>query len=140
MESDAGEATRTTGEKIMTEFQRLRALAVGQYWVADPQRLLYLCLTNAPAKDNHLVEFDRTIPPSYEEAAKLLFQILAQSDDEELKSSDGYELTQEILCGACRTYLQTVMAPDDFASFKKANTPRKFKSIVEEIFSMIEEA
>jgi hypothetical protein len=123
----------------MNEFQRLHELAVGRYWVADPQKLLFCCLTNAPAKDNHLVEFDG-IPPSYEEAAKLLFQILAQSDDEELKSPGGYDMTQEIVCGACLTYLERIMAPDDFASFK-ANTPiRKFKSIMEEISAMFEEA
>jgi hypothetical protein len=124
----------------MTEFQRLHDLAVGEQWVADPQRLLYLCLTNAPAKNNHLVEFDGTIPPSYEEAAKLLFQILAQSDDEELKSPGGYDMTQEIICGACLTYLQTVMAPEELASFKAKTPIRKFKSIMEEIFSMLGEA
>ena len=70
----------------MTEFQRLHDLAAGEHWVGDPQRFLYLCLTNAPAKDNHLVEFDGIIPPSYEEAAKLLYQVVGQSDDAELRS------------------------------------------------------
>ncbi len=124
----------------MTEFQRLHELAVGQYWVNDPQKLLYLCLTNAPAKDNHLVEFDGTIPSTYEEAAKLLFQILAQSDDEELKSHQGYDMAQEIICGACLTYLQTVMSAEEFGNFK-ANTPiRTFKSFMEEVFTMLKEA
>jgi hypothetical protein len=124
----------------MTEFQRLHDLASGEHWVGDPQRLLYLCLTNAPAKDNHLVEFDGNIPPSYEEAAKLLYQVVGKSDDEELKSPQGYDLAQEIICGACLTYLERVMAPEEFASFK-ANTPiRQLKSIVQEIFSMLEEA
>ena len=48
-------------------------------------------------------------------------------------------MATEIICSACLTYLQTVMAPEEFASFK-ANTPiRKFKSIVEDIFSMLKE-
>jgi hypothetical protein len=124
----------------MTEFQRLHELAVGHHWIADPQRLLFCCLTNTPAKDNHLVKFDGTIPPSYVDAAKILYQVVGQSEDEELKSPGGYDMAQEIICGACLTYLERVMAPDDFASFK-ANTPiRKFKSIVQEIFQMLEEA
>jgi hypothetical protein len=85
------------------------------------------------------VEFGGTIPPSYVEAAKLLYQVVGQSDDEELKSPQGYDMATEIICSACLTYLQTVMAPEEFASFK-ANTPiRKFKSIVEDIFSMLKE-
>lgn len=124
----------------MTEFQRLHELAVGQYWIADPQKLLFCCLTNTPAKDNHLAEFHGTIPSSYEEAAKLLYQVLGQSDDEELKSPQGYDMAAERICSACLEYLQVVMAPDDFASFK-ANTPiRKFKSVMEDIFSMLKEA
>lgn len=123
----------------MTEFQRLHELAVGQHWVNDPQKLLYCCLTNVDPIRSHLVEFEG-IPPSYEEAAKLLYQVVGQSDDEELKSSQGYDMAAEIICGACLTYLERVMAPDDFASFKAKTPIRKFKSIVEEIFSMIEEA
>jgi hypothetical protein len=139
MESDAGEAA-TTGEENMTEFQRLHELAVGRYWIADPQKLLFCCLTNTPAKDNHLVEFDGTIPPSYVEAAKILYQVVGRSEDEELKSPGGYDMAQEIICGACLTYLERVMAPDDFASFKAKTPIRKFKSIVQEMFSMLEEA
>lgn len=123
----------------MTEFQRLHELAVGQYWIADPQKLLFCCLTNTPAKDNHLVEFDGTIPPSYVEAAKLLYQIVGQSDDQELKSLEGYDMAAEIICGACLTYLRTVMAPEEFASFKAKTPIRKFKSIMEEIFVMTKE-
>ena len=123
----------------MTEFQRLHELAVGKHWVNDPQKLLYCCLTNVDPTKAHLVEFEG-IPPSYVDAVKLLFQILAQSDDAELKSPGGYDMAQEIICGACLTYLERVMAPDDFASFK-ANTPnRKLKSIVQEIFQMLEES
>jgi hypothetical protein len=123
----------------MTEFQRLHELAVGQHWVGDPQRLLYLCLTNAPAKDNHLVEFDGTIPPSYTEAAKLLYQVVGQSDDQELKSPGGYDMAAEIICGACLTYLQTVMSSEEFGKFKAETPIKKFKSIVEEIVAMLEE-
>jgi len=123
----------------MTEFQRFHELAVGQYWVNDPQKLLYCCLTNVEPTRAHLVEFEG-IPPSYVDAVKLLFQILAQSDDEELKSPQGYDLTQEILCAACLTYLQTVMSAEEFGSFEAKTPTRKFKSIVQEIFSMLEEA
>jgi hypothetical protein len=140
MERDDSEAAaRTTGEE-MTEFQRLHSLASGEHWVADPQRLLYLCLTNAPAKNNHLVEWDGNISPSYEQAAKILYQVVGQSDDEELKSPQGYDVAAEIICGACLTYLERVMAPDDFASFEAKTPIRKFKSIVQEMFSMLEEA
>jgi hypothetical protein len=124
----------------MTEFQRMHDLAVGERWVADPQRLLYLCLTNAPAKNNHLVEFDGTIPPSYEEAAKILYQVVGQSDDEELKSPQGYDMAAEIICGACLTYLERVMAPDDFASFKASTPTRKFKNVLEDIQLMLKDA
>ena len=123
----------------MTEFQRLHELAVGKYWVNDPQKLLYCCLTNVDPTRAHLVEFEG-IPPSYEEAAKILFQILAQSDDEELKSPGGFDMTQEILCGACLTYLQTVMSAEEFGKFKAETPIRRFKSIMEEIFTMIKEA
>jgi hypothetical protein len=123
----------------MTEFQRLHELAVGKHWVNDSQKLLYCCLTNVDPSRSHLVEFEG-IPPSYEQAAKLLYQVVGQSDDQELKSSQGYDMAAERICGACLTYLEKVLAPDEFASFK-ANTPiRNFKSIVEEIFAMFEEA
>ena len=124
----------------MTEFQRLHDLAVGERWVANSQKLLYLCLTNAPVKNNHLVEFDGTIPPDFKEAAKFLYQLVGQSDDQELKSPGGYDMAAEIICGACLTYLQTVMSPEEFGNFK-ANTPiRKFKSFMEEVFVMLKEA
>jgi hypothetical protein len=123
----------------MTEFQRLHDLAVGQYWIADPQKLLFCCLTNAPAKDNHLVEFDGTIPPSYFEAAKILYQVVGRSEDKELKSQEGYDMEAERICGACLTYLQTAMSPEEFGNFKAKTPIRKFKSIVEEMFAMFEE-
>ena len=123
----------------MTEFQRLHELSVGKHWVNDPQKLLYCCLTNVDPIRSHLVEFEG-IPPSYVDAAKILYQVVGQSEDEELKSPQGYDMAAEIICGACLIYLERVMAPEEFASFK-ANTPiRKFKSIVEEIFTMIKEA
>jgi hypothetical protein len=141
MESDASEtAARTTGEEIMTEFQRLHALAAGQYWIADPQKLLFCCLTNTPAKDNHLVEFDGTIPSSYVDAAKFLYQLVGQSDDQELKSPDGYDMAAEIICGACLTYLQKELSPEEFGKFKAETPIRKFKSIMEEMFAMLKEA
>ena len=124
----------------MTEFQRLHELAMGQYWVADTQKLLFCCLTNTPAKDNHLVEFDGTIPSSYVEAAKILYQVVGQSDDKELKSPQNYDMCAERICSACLDYLQVVMAPDDFASFKASTPTRKFKSFMEDIFTMIKEA
>lgn len=124
----------------MTEFKRLHDLAVGENWVGDSQRLLYLCLTNAPAKNNHLVEFGGVIPPAYKEAAKLLFQILAQSDDEELKSPQGYDMAAERICSACLEYIQTVMAPEEFASFVVSTPTRKFKSVLEDIQLMLKDA
>jgi hypothetical protein len=124
----------------MTEFQRLHELAVGRYWIADPQKVLFCCLTNTPAKDNHLVEFDGTIPPSYVEAAKLLYQVVGQSEDEELKSPGGFDMAAEIICGACLTYLQTVVSPEELEAFKAETPIRKLKSIVQEIFQMLEEA
>jgi hypothetical protein len=133
-------AQGATGEKIMTELQRLHELAVGRYWIADPQKLLFCCLTNTPAKDNHLVEFDGTIPQSYVEAAKLLYQVVGQSDDEELKSPGGYDIAAEIICGACLTYLQKEMSPEEFGKFEAETPIRKFKNIMEEMFAMFEEA
>src|SRR6266404_8579431 len=123
----------------MTEFQRLHELAVGQHWVNDPQELLYCCLANVDPTRSHLIKFEG-IPPSYVEAAKLLYQVVGQSDDEGLKSPQGYDMAQEIICGACLTYLERVMAPDDFASFKASTPTRKFKSIMEDISTMIKEA
>ena len=124
----------------MTEFQRLHDLAVGEQWVADPQRLLYLCLTNAPVKNNHLVEFDGTIPPSYVDAAKILYQVVGQSEDEELKSPQGYDMAAEIICGACLTYLQKELSPEELERFKAETPIRKLKSVMEDIFTMLEEA
>jgi hypothetical protein len=123
----------------MTEFQRLHELAVGQHWVNDPQELLYCCLANVDPTRSHLIKFEG-IPPSYVEAAKLLYQVVGQSDDEELKSPQGYDMAAERICGACLTYLQTVMSAEEFGNFK-ANTPiRKFKSFMEDVFSMLKEA
>ena len=123
----------------MTEFQRLHELAVGQHFVADDQKLLYCCLANIDPKSSHSVEFEG-IPPSYVEAAKLLYKVVGQSDEEELKSPHGYDMAAERICSACRDYLQKVLAPDEFASFTASTPTRKFKSIMEDIFSMLKEA
>src|SRR6266404_4993758 len=123
----------------MTEFQRLHELAVGQHWVNDPQELLYCCLANVDPTRSHLIKFEG-IPPSYVEAAKLLYQVVGQSEDEELKSPQGYEMAAERICSACLEYLQTVMAPEELASFKASTPTRKFKSFMEDIFTMIKEA
>ena len=124
----------------MTEFQRLHELAVGHHFVADPELLLYCCLANIDPKQSYQVKFEKPLSPSYEEAAKILYQVVGQSDDEELKSPQDYDMCAERICSACLDYLQVVMAPDGFASFK-ANTPiRNFKSIMEDISSMIKEA
>jgi len=123
----------------MTESRRLHELSVGQYWVNDPQKLLYCCLTNVDPARAHSVEFEG-IPPSYEEAAKLLYQVVGQSDDEELKSAQGYDMAQERICSACLDYLQTVMAPDDFASFRASTPARQFKSVLEDIQLMLKDA
>ncbi len=123
----------------MTEFQRLHELAVGKHWVNDPQKLLYCCLTNVDPTRAHLVEFEG-IPPSYADAAKLLYQVVGQSDDEELKSPGSYDMAAEIICGACLTYLQKEMSPEEFGKFKAETPIRKFKSITKEIFAMFEKA
>jgi hypothetical protein len=125
---------------IDSEMVRLKELAVGKHWVNDPEQLLYCCLANIEPKNSHLVEFERPLSPSYVEAAKLLYQVVGQSDAEELKSPQGYDMAGERICGACLAYLQTVLAPDEFASFKAETPTRKFKGIVEEIFAMFEEA
>ncbi len=118
----------------MTEFQRLHELAVGHYFVADPELLLYCCLANIDPKQSYQIKFEKPLSPSYEEAVKLLYQVVGQSDDEELKSPQRYDMAAERICSACLEYLQTVMAPDD-------STPtRKFKSIMEDISTMIKEA
>jgi hypothetical protein len=49
-------------------------------------------------------------------------------------------MAQEIICGACLTYLERVMAPDDFASFKASTPTRKFKSVLEDIQLMLKDA
>jgi hypothetical protein len=122
----------------MTEFQRLHELAAGQHFVADDQKLLYCCLTNVEPKSSHSVEFEG-IPSSYLEAAKLLYQVVGQSEDQELKSPQAYDMAAERICGACLTYLQTVMSPEEFGNFKAKTPIRKFKSVMEDIFSMLDE-
>jgi hypothetical protein len=123
----------------MTEFQRLHELSVGHYWVNDPEQLLYCCLESVEPKNSHLVEFEKPLSSSYIEAVKFLYQAVGQSNDEELKSPQGYDMAAERICGACLAYLERVMAPDEFASFKAANPTRKFKSIMHEICAMFEE-
>jgi hypothetical protein len=88
-----------------TELQRLHELAVGQHWVNDSQELLYCCLTNVDPTRSHLAKFEG-IPPSYLEAVKLLYRAVGQSDAEELKSPQAYDMAAERICGACLTYLQ----------------------------------
>jgi hypothetical protein len=124
----------------MTEFQRLHELAVGHHFVADPELLLYCCLANIDPKQSYQIKFEKPLSPSYEEAAKLLYQVVGQSDDEELKSPQGYHMAAERICSACLEYLQTVMGPEELASFKASTPTRKFKSVVEDIQLMLKDA
>ena len=70
---------------IDNEMVRLHELAVGKHWVNDPEQLLYCCLANIKPKDSHLVEFEKPLSPSYAEVAKLLYQVVGQSDADRIK-------------------------------------------------------
>jgi hypothetical protein len=132
-----------------TELQRMKALAVGEHWIADPALLLYAIVSNVSAEDVTLLryQFDALdgrkpfpwtiIPTSAVEAVKLVYRVVGTSTDDGLKSCpEQYDLAAERVCDACISYLKTVMSPTELAEFQKTTPIRKFKSVMDDIRKM----
>jgi hypothetical protein len=113
-----------------SEMHRLWNLSAGYYGIVEPAKMLFGCLTNTDPKEVHRLEFDGTIPPTFQEAAMLLYRVAA--DSEELKG-----LAAQRICGAIETFLSTAMSKDEVEDFKKQHPMKipieKYGSILGEM-------
>jgi hypothetical protein len=103
-------------------------------WIADEQRMLFVCLSGTDPKDAcRLIyePFDHVggkIPESYKDSAIALYKIAG---------SELNKFASQRLCAAIEDFLGTVMTAPELAAFK-ANTPMKYpikqyKNILEEM-------
>jgi hypothetical protein len=112
-----------------SEIYRLWDLSAGFNWVADHQRMLLACLTNANPREARMIEFSGVIPPSYIEVSKLLYRVVANT--EELEGMAAHRI-----CGAIEVFLSTAMSAKEVEEFKKQNPykePKKYRTILEEM-------
>ena len=112
------------------EIYRLWNLSAGYYGIIESPKMLFACLTNTDPREAHRLEFDGTIPPTFQQAAVLLYRVAA--DSEELKG-----LASQRICDAIETLLRTVMSEDEVNKFTQQNplkTPtQRYSSILEEM-------
>jgi hypothetical protein len=113
-----------------SEIYRLWDISAGYNWAPDPVKMLFACLSNVAPREANRVEFDGTIPPTFQKAAMLLYRVAA--DSEELKG-----LAAQRICGAIETFLSTAMSKDEVEDFKKQHPMKipieKYGSILEEM-------
>jgi hypothetical protein len=115
--------------------QELARLVAGANSIANPQRMLFVCLTGANPKDAcrliyepFNVDAGGKIPESFKDRAKALYKIA------------GCELNKfasQRICLAIEEFLDTVMTSPELAAFS-TSTPMKFpivhyKNILEEM-------
>jgi hypothetical protein len=104
------------------ELERLYDAVAGVNWIADEQRMLFVCLTGADPKDACRMTYEPfdavggKVPASYKGSAMALYKIA------------GGELNKFAslrLCAAIETFLGTVMTAPELAAFK-SYTPMKY--------------
>ncbi len=116
------------------EIERLYDGVAGENWIADEQRMLFVCLTGARPKDACRMTYEpfeamgSKIPESYKDSAMALYRIAG---------NELYKFSSQRLCAAIEDFLGTVMTAPELAAFK-ANTPMKYpikqyKNILEEM-------
>ena len=116
------------------EMERLYDGVAGENWIADEQRMLFVCLTGADPKDACRMTygpFDAVggkVPASYKDSAMALYKIAG---------GDLNKFASQRLSAAIESFLGTVMTAPELAAFK-ANTPMKYpikayKNILEEM-------
>ena len=116
------------------EMERLYDAVAGENWIADEQRMLFVCLTGADPKDACRMTYEPfdavggKIPASYKNSAMALYKIAG---------SELNKFSSQRLCAAIESFLGTVMTASELAAFK-ANTPMKYpikqyKNILEEM-------
>jgi hypothetical protein len=113
-----------------SEMFRLWDLSAGYNWVPDPVKMLFACLSNVAPREANRIEFDGLIPPTYLEVSKLLYKVVASSDELE-------GLASQRICGAIETFLSTATSKDEVEDFKQQHPMKipikKYGSILEEM-------
>ena len=91
-------------------------------WIADEQRMLFVCLSGADPKDACRLIYEpfedvgSKIPESYKHSAMALYRIAG---------SELNKFSSQQLCAAIEDFLGTVMTSPELAAFK-ANTPMRY--------------
>jgi hypothetical protein len=116
------------------ELARLYDAVAGEHWIADPQRMLFVCLTGANPKDACRMTYEPfddvggKVPEAFKDRAMALYKIA---------STELNKFSSQRLCAAIESFLSTVMTEPELAAFK-VSAPMKYpfkydQSILEEI-------
>jgi hypothetical protein len=116
------------------ELARLYDAVAGEHWIADEQRMLYVCLSGGDPKDGCRMVYEPfddiggKIPESFKDRAQALYKIAG---------SELNKFSSQRLCLAIESYLGTLMTKTELAAFK-ASSPMKYpiksyKNVLEEL-------
>ena len=117
------------------EIERLYDGVAGENWIADEQRMLFVCLDRGPPEGRMQNDL-RAVIEAWAARSPEITRIRAMA----LYKIAGSELSKfssQVLCSAIEEFLGTMMTAPELAAFK-ANTPMKYpikqyKNILEEM-------